>query len=165
VFGGYTFDKGMVQMVFLSDAVLMIMLTTNGILAEQNRRFFQMALRQGAFKVYTPFGAYRSWIFAVNLQAELPMPLRIRYYADIGTTENLKSDLKKVYDLNASFSYNAGICFSLAKNVIDVYFPLLLSEEIKKYQDANKIKYKEQIRFVFNIARLNPLNIRNQLLR
>lgn len=174
VFGGYTFDDKVngANGFFLSDR--------NGVRGSNDYAydewyfgrtetegflFQQMALRQGAFKVYTPFGAYRSWIFAVNLQAELPMPLPIRFYADIGTTENLKSDLKKVYDLNASFSYNAGICFSLAKNVIDVYFPLLLSEEIKKYQDANKIKYKEQIRFVFNIARLNPLNIRNQLLR
>ncbi len=127
--------------------------------------FRQMALRQGSFKAYTPFGAYKSWIIALNLSVDLPVPLPIRLYADIGTTENLKTDLKKAYDLDAGYSYNAGLCFSIAKNAIDIYFPLLLSEEIKKFNETNDIRYREQIRFVFDISKLNPLNIRKQLLQ
>lgn len=127
--------------------------------------FSQMALRQGAFKMYTPFGAYKSWILAMNIQAELPIPLPIRFYLDLGTTDGFKSDIKKVYDINATLSYNAGLCFSLAKNVLEIYFPLFKSEEIKEYLKTNEIKYGEQIRFVFNISKLNPLNLRNQINR
>ena len=124
--------------------------------------FQQMALRQGAFKIYTPFGAYRDWIAAVNISIDFPIPLPLKIYGDIGTATDFKKDIKNVYDLNSSFSYDAGICLSLIKNAVEVYFPLIRSEEIQKYLEANDTKYAEQIRFVFNLNQLNPLNIRNQ---
>lgn len=124
--------------------------------------FQQMALRQGAFKAYSPLGSYRNFIAAVNINIDLPVPLPIRLYADLGTTEGFRRDMKAVYDLNQSFSYNAGICIGLAKEIIDVYFPLFKSTEIKKYNETNNIRFSEEIRFVFNLHRLNPLNIRNQ---
>ena len=125
--------------------------------------FQQMALRQGAFKIYTPFGAYKDWIFSANISIDLPIPLPLKLYADLGTTDEFKDDIKAVYDISSNFSYNAGICFSLVKNTIEVYFPLIKSEEIKKYLDNKDSKYSEQIRFVFNLYNLNPLNLRNQL--
>ena len=121
-----------------------------------------MALRQGAFKIYTPFGAYRDWIVALNISIDFPIPLPLKIYGDLGTTTDFKKDIKNVYDLNSSFSYDAGICLSLIKNVVEVYFPLVRSEEIQKYLEANDAKYAEQIRFVFNLNLMNPLNIRNQ---
>ena len=124
--------------------------------------FQQMALRQGAFKIYTPFGAYRDWIVALNISIDFPIPLPLKIYGDIGTTTDFKKDIKNVYDLNSSFSYDAGICLSLIKNMVEVYFPLVRSEEIQKYLEANDAKYAEQIRFVFNLNLMNPLNIRNQ---
>lgn len=125
----------------------------------------QMALRQGAFKIYTPFGAYKEWILAANISVDFPLPLPIKLYADIGTTSNFKNDIKNAYDMDAFFSYDAGICFQLIKNAIEVYFPLFRSDEIEKFIDTNKIKYAEQIRFVCNLSQLNPLNQRNQFFR
>jgi hypothetical protein len=125
----------------------------------------QMALRQGAFKIYTPFGAYKDWIVAANVSIDLPIPLPIKIYGDIGTTSNFKKDIKNVYDFNATFSYNAGVCLSLVRNVVQVYFPLVRSEEINKFLEANDTKYAEQIRFVFNLNLINPLNFRNQFVQ
>ncbi|MBK7963908.1 MAG: M1 family metallopeptidase [Bacteroidetes bacterium] len=122
----------------------------------------QMALRQGAFKIYTPFGAYREWILAANFSIDFPIPLPLKLYGDIGTTSEFKEDIKNVYDINATFSYNAGVCLSLFRNVVEVYFPLVRSAEINKFLEANNSKYVEQIRFVFNLNQMNPLNFRNQ---
>ncbi|MBL7923059.1 MAG: M1 family metallopeptidase [Bacteroidia bacterium] len=127
--------------------------------------FQQMALRQGQFKIYTPIGLYRDWIFVLNLSADFPVPLPLRFYADIGTTEDFKRDVKRVYNLNAGFSYNAGICLSIARNTLEVYFPLIKSEEIRNYLETNDVKFAEQIRFVCNIARMNPLRLRNSFFR
>lgn len=125
----------------------------------------QMALRQGAFKIYTPFGAYKEWILAANFSIDFPIPLPLKLYGDIGTTSDFKQDIKNVYDINATFSYNAGLCLSLVRNVVEVYFPLIRSEEINKFLEANDAQYAEQIRFVFNLNLMNPLNFRNQFIQ
>ena len=130
---------------------------TEGILYQQ------MALRQGAFKAYSPLGSYRNYIAALNINIDLPIPLPIRLYADIGTAEDFKEDVKAVYDISQSFSYNAGVCFSLLREVVEVYFPLVKSAEIRKYNETNDIRFSEEIRFVFDLHALNPANLRSSL--
>ncbi|MFN8154300.1 MAG: M1 family metallopeptidase [Bacteroidia bacterium] len=125
----------------------------------------QMYLRQGGFKSYSPLGSYRSYIAALNINIDLPIPLPIRIYGDIGTAEDFKKDVKAVYDVDQLFSYNAGLCLSLARDVVEVYLPLVKSQEIVKYNETNDISLLEEIRFVFNISRLSPANLRNQLRR
>jgi hypothetical protein len=122
-----------------------------------------MALRQGAFKAYSPLGSYRNYIAALNINIDLPIPLPIRLYADIGTAEDFKEDVKAVYDISQSFSYNAGVCFSLLREVVEVYFPLVKSAEIRKYNETNDIRFSEEIRFVFDLHALNPANLRSSL--
>jgi hypothetical protein len=125
----------------------------------------QMGLRQGQFKAYTPFGQYKTWMATLNLIADIPVPLPIRVYADIGTTEGLADDLDAVYGLTSIFSYNAGLCLSIARETVEIYFPLFFSEEIKRYQETNNLRFKDNIRFVFNIAKLSPMNTRSSILR
>lgn len=125
--------------------------------------YHQMYLRQGGFKSYSPMGSYRSYIAALNINIDLPIPLPIRVYGDIGTAEDFKKDVKTVYNISQSFSYNAGLCLSLVRDVIEVYLPLVKSQEIEKYNETNNISLAEEIRFVFNIAKLSPANLRNQL--
>lgn len=125
----------------------------------------QMYLRQGGFKSYSPLGSYRNYIAALNINIDLPIPLPIRIYGDIGTAEDFKKDVKAVYDISQSFSYTAGLCLSLSRDLIEVYLPLLKSQEIKEYNETNKISLAEEIRFVFNISRLSPSNLRDQLRR
>ena len=125
--------------------------------------YHQIALRQGAFKSYSPLGSYRDYIAALNITLDFPIPLPIRFYADFGTTDRFKEDVKAVYDINTSISYSAGLSISLSNETVEIFFPLFKSAEIKKYNETNKINFGEQIRFVFNIANMKPGNIRNQL--
>lgn len=123
----------------------------------------QMYLRQGGFKAYSPLGSYRSYIAALNINIDLPIPLPISVYADIGTAEDFRKDVKAVYQIDQTFSYNAGLCLSLARNIVEVYLPLVKSQEIVEYNKTNNINLADEIRFVFNIAALTPSNLRNQL--
>lgn len=123
--------------------------------------FSQMAIRQGGFRAYTPLGAYKDWIISLNSTIDFPGRLPISFYFDIGTTEGLKQDLKNAFDISQQFSYGGGICLRLVKDVLEVYFPLFRSEEIKRYLDTNDKAYREQIRFVLDLSRLNPLGFRD----
>lgn len=125
--------------------------------------YHQIALRQGAFKAYSPLGSYRDYIAALNITLDFPIPLPIRFYADFGTTDGFKEDVKTVYDITSNFSYSAGLSISLASETIEVFFPLFKSEEINKYNETNDISFGQQIRFLFNLANLKPGNLRNQL--
>lgn len=127
---------------------------TEGIL------FNQMAVRQGGFRVYTPLGAYKDWILSLNSTIDFPAKLPLAFFFDIGTTEGLKDDLKNAFGLNQQFSYGGGLCLRLIRDAVEVYFPLFRSTEIQRYLETNDKAYREQIRFVFDLSKLNPLPAR-----
>ena len=136
--------------------------------------FSQMALRQGQFKSYTPFGAYKDWILTVNLSSNLPGPLAfLKAYADIGTTADLKRDLEIAYDLKQSLSYNAGLQLTIIPKTIEIYLPLILSAEIRRYEEFRTPEFKdsmslkrlvERIRFVVDLNRMRPGKLRSSVL-
>lgn len=127
---------------------------TEGIL------FNQMAIRQGGFRVYTPLGAYKDWILSLNSTIDFPAKLPLAFFFDIGTTEGLKDDLKNAFGLTQQFSYGGGICFRLIRDAVEVFFPLFRSTEIQRYLETNDKAYREQIRFVLDLSKLNPLPAR-----
>ena len=58
--------------------------------------------------------------------------------------------------------YNAGVQFSLFRNgICDVYFPIIMSQDIKDYYSAMDQNYASMIRFTFNISRFAPSNLAN----
>lgn len=124
----------------------------------------QIAIRDGNFKAYTPIANNKQWVIALNIKAGLPFNLPINLFADIGTTKDLNKDLKNIYDLNTTFIANAGVSIALAKDAIEVFFPFIKSEAIDKYYTTNRIKFGDQIRFIFDLKKMNPFNIRSSLL-
>lgn len=123
----------------------------------------QMALREGAFKVINPLGSFREWITSLSAEADFPGRLPLRFYAEAGIYNDLKNTMKQVYDINQSVTYDAGICITAGKEAVAIYLPLFRSAEIKEYEKTNGLTLRDQIRFVINITKLNPLNIRKQL--
>lgn len=125
-----------------------------GLLAQQ------MVEQDGGFKVYSPVGQSSRWLIAFNMDAELPFKnkwlSKIHVYADAGMCgEDGRG--------SESFIYNAGLKVAVINNFIDVYFPVLLSQDIQNYYDAVGLGYGNQIRFTFNIGRFNPSNITNMI--
>ena len=52
--------------------------------------------------------------------------------------------------------YCAGVNLSLWKGIIDIYAPLMYSQEIKTALETNNINGADRIRFTLNIHKLVP---------
>ena len=123
----------------------------------------QIYTDQGGFKIYTPIANNQLWIASLNISADFPIPLPLRFFADIGTTEGLDSRLTNLYNENTYFIYEAGLSFYLAKEVVEVYFPFIKSKSLGEYYKTNNLKFADMIRFKFDIAKMNPFKLRNML--
>ncbi|MBL0342035.1 MAG: M1 family metallopeptidase [Bacteroidetes bacterium] len=122
----------------------------------------QFMIRDGGFKIPTFVGQSNKWLAALNISVDLPLPLPISFFADIGTYEGIN----KVFpELNNSLMYDGGIALKLFREVLEVYVPLFNSEDIQKSLDTNDIKFFDKVRFVFNLNRIAPIRVRNSLLQ
>lgn len=130
---------------------------TTGLLSHQ------IATRDGNFKAYNLLGANKKWIASLNVNADLPFKLPLQLFADIGTSEGYKNDIPDVYDAKTTFSSDMGICLSIVPNTFEIYFPILLTKEMRTINDFNDVKFGDQIRFMINIANMNPLKLRDNL--
>jgi hypothetical protein len=101
----------------------------------------------GAFKIPTALGQSNKWLVALNLKADLPIPILFPF-VDLGAGAQSNS---------VRFLYDAGIGINIGKGLCAVYFPLIFSKEIKNELTVNNKKFKDQIRFTFNLPKMNPL--------
>ncbi len=132
---------------YLYDNIFMGRSETDGVLANQ------FTETDGGFKFYSTIGQTSKWITALNIKSSignLKLPLKV--YADFGTTADNELN-------NGKIMYNAGLCISLMKNIFEIYLPILMSEDLMDYKDANDLKYMETIRFTLNINLLNPFDL------
>lgn len=132
---------------YLFDHVYLGRTETEGLLANQ------FTETDGAFKFYSPIGQTSKWIAAVNMKSSIGnLKLPVKVYADIGTAGDDALNTESIL-------YNAGLCLSLSDNLMEVYFPLLLSKDLQDYKDAADLKYMETVRFTLNLNLLNPFDI------
>jgi hypothetical protein len=108
------------------------------------------------------------------LNCSLPGKIPFSLFADVVTFSKdsmSTSGTKKQYLL-----YDMGLHFSLVKNIVDIYVPLLMSSDIKSTfylnnqdlvappngDDPDQYRFKRtarMIRFTFNINKLNPFEL------
>ncbi len=144
---------------YLYDNIFLGRSESSGFLAHQ------MAVEDGGFKVYSPVGQSNKWLSTLNLTVPIPGNIKflnaIRFFGDAGifNTQGLGG---------VRFEYEAGVQVGLlGKDLCNVYFPLIVSQDIKEYYNSNGLGFASMIRFTFNINKLNPFklanNIQNQL--
>jgi hypothetical protein len=114
-------------------------------ISDQNTLSQQFVETEGAFKVYTPVGESNNWISAFNIKLFPPFKLPIGLFADFGYSPT--TDNKLMYDV--------GIQFALIRNVIDIYIPIKVSQNIQDAFDANGLSFGQTIRFTLNLSGLN----------
>jgi hypothetical protein len=127
----------------------------------------QFTETDGAMKVYTPIGR-DTWTAALNLKSSLPGKIPFRLFADLNMIPSAGGA--------PLFLYDAGIYLPIVKNMIEVYVPLLMSQDIKDafylnnpdLVGAGQVGEKDpepwkrtarMIRFTFNIERMNPFQL------
>jgi hypothetical protein len=57
--------------------------------------------------------------------------------------------------------YDGGVALIPLKGILEIYFPLFHSEDIKRNHETLNYKFSDRIRFVFNIDRLSPKKLRD----
>jgi len=152
---------------YLYDNVFLGRSETNGFLSHQ------FTETEGEMKVYSPLGRTRDWVSALNLDCTLPGKIPFSLFADF--TVFSKDSMSTVGVNKQYLIYDLGIHFSIVKNTIDIYVPLLMSADIKSTFYTNNFDLKNptpdnpdpdafkrtirMIRFTFNIHKLNPFEI------
>ncbi|HKR05028.1 MAG TPA: M1 family metallopeptidase [Bacteroidia bacterium] len=137
---------------YLNDDIYLGRSEGTGILSQQTY------LRDGGFKIINP-GQSDKWAASLNLTADFPGKLPLRFFIDVGTYNKAKQIIGQ------PVLYDGGICLSLVKDIAEIYFPLFKSSATNDALEANDIKYKEQIRFMINFRLMNPFRLRDNLLR
>lgn len=135
---------------YLEDHIYLGRSETSGLLASQ------FTETDGAFKIYSAYGQSNDWLTALNIKSSIGiLKIPVKLFADIGAYNDKLINATRVL-------YDGGICLSLAKNIFEIYLPLLMSKEFEDYYYINNIPYLERIRFTLNLNLLNPFErIRN----
>lgn len=120
----------------------------------------QFVVRDGGFKIPTFVGQSNQWIAALNVSADLPLPVPVSVFLDLGTYEGINTVFE---DIDNLVMYDAGICISPVKGVFEIYIPLLYSKDIEKNLETNDFKFIDKVRFVFNLNKLAPVRLRNSV--
>jgi hypothetical protein len=131
----------------------------------------QIMERDGGFKVRTDLlankvGKTDDWLTAINLHSTvLPFPFPLRVFADIGTYAG-------AWERNANtdrFLFDAGLQFSLFKESINIYVPLVYSRVYKNYIQSTVSAKKglprlaKTISFSIDISNFSPRKIHREL--
>ena len=123
---------------------------TDGFLARQ------IGQENGNFFLNTPIGVNKEWIFSAHFNSGIPYIPFIKVYGTLGMVPAVK--LANI----GGTQYEAGVFVSIAGDAVKVFLPLAFSKNIKDILDARGSDMLSQIRFSFDLNRINPLDkIRN----
>ena len=138
---------------------------TSGLLSQQ------IYEREGGMKIPlgSPYseGRSNSFLFAVNLKADLPQDLPgklpLKPYFDLGYYAD-----KRPISSDLSFSdqvwWQGGVAIELAKGMVGIYVPVVNSKNVKDlYNQSGRSGFFERIAFTINLTKLNPWELMDGL--
>ncbi|MCD4794668.1 MAG: M1 family metallopeptidase [Bacteroidales bacterium] len=120
----------------------------------------QFIANDGAFATYTPYGSTNEWLTSLNITASLPylpnkIPLKVFCnVAVFGETPAISDE----FDL-AGLAWEGGVKISMFGNNLEIFLPLLMSEELENTNDAITDKYLQRVRFSLRLNNLNLFKI------
>ncbi|MCO5229701.1 MAG: M1 family metallopeptidase [Chitinophagales bacterium] len=125
----------------------------------------QLMMGEGNFKVLTSMqspmeGKTVNGLLALNLKIDAPVKwLPIQFFTDFGYRID-KVILPDNLLPSKEFYYDLGLNISLFNEGLEIYFPLLMSDNFKSYYKANMPKFAQKITFSLD---LNQLNIHRRI--
>ena len=121
----------------------------------------QIIRNRGGFTQSSPYGLSDNWVSSLNVEADLPIPLPLSAYGNVGfyhsrgSVNASKGNIEQLVEL--------GIRLHLIRDLVDVSFPLILSQEVKDYYADFDISYGQTIRFQFRMEKMNLRTVRNAI--
>ncbi len=115
----------------------------------------QFGKQQGAFK--TPFaqGGSDRWTASVNMELDFPFKLPLAAFASAGWVP-LTTITSEGRSTSTASYFEAGLGIPVVRDVLEVWFPLYVSERIRKEEEFNGRDIGDRIRFVFALEKLDP---------
>ena len=112
----------------------------------------QFFMADGGFKtgLFSQFIFAEKWMTTVNARVDLPLKF-LSVYADLGSSDGI------IDHSESNYMYDAGIRLSFYKEIAQIYFPVLMSEEISNSYDQGGYAYLQRIRFTINFSKINLL--------
>ena len=114
--------------------------------------FSQFSDVDGALKTWTPLGQSSSWLAAINLKSPTIFKFPFKLFADLSFCDTRFLNIE-------SYLWDAGINVTVIKEIVDIYIPVVYSNDIKKTIEQNKVSRLNTIRFTINIHKLVPRNL------
>lgn len=123
--------------------------------AEKGFTARQFNKQQGAFK--TPFlqGGSDSWIVAINAELDLPIPLPITLFGSMGRVP-ITTVTPAGRSTSAANYFEAGIGVIAARDVLEIWLPLVVSDRIADEEKFLGRDVGDRIRFIFALEKLDP---------
>jgi hypothetical protein len=112
-------------------------------------------------------GSTNSFLSAMNITIPAPIPVPIGVYADLSywqapagyiTVVGVAGVTTTYYPAQMKTTYNAGVYLNVSKDVLNIYLPLVYSDDVNAYwQTMGYTSFFSRISFVFNLNKLNPI--------
>jgi hypothetical protein len=115
--------------------------------------------KEGGFRsmIGNGLGASDKWIMSLSISSKLPKHIPIKPFVTIGTGYLYNTKLGK--ETAKNFLGEAGFSLVALDNILEIHFPLLITNNIKDNQNFNFgiHKFYERITFTLDLNLFNPL--------
>ncbi|MCB0663719.1 MAG: hypothetical protein KDC24_13315, partial [Saprospiraceae bacterium] len=142
--------SGTFQRDYLYDEIHLGRSETDGFLAHQ------IFNQDAALKTIAVLPGSREWMIGAGVRSGIPNPLPIEPYFDFALIpmDNIDGNTEvKLY-------YSGGLAVSIIPNILEVYFPILESDNITGSASyINRPGFFQRISFQMNLKELNPGNV------
>lgn len=118
----------------------------------------QYNTQQGAFK--TPFlqGGSDSWIGALNMEIDVPVPLPLALFGSVGMVP-ITTITQEGRSTGTATYYEAGIGVTAIRDVLEIWFPLVVSDRIADEEKFLDRTLTDRIRFIFALDKMDPTRV------
>jgi hypothetical protein len=120
----------------------------------------QIATQEGGFKIPLYNSLHRSdnWMATINLSSDLPfIRLPVKLFLDAGLMPNARPDMK--HNSTTTLMYDGGIELSLVRNYFSIYFPVIMSGDLRDYitNTWGSKSFAKSISFTLNLQNIDWL--------
>ncbi|NNC82551.1 MAG: M1 family metallopeptidase [Flavobacteriales bacterium] len=124
----------------------------------------QFTRDEGGFVTFNPLANSEEYLVSLNVSSSLPIAknIPIQFYVNAALLGERGLSTEILRD-EEPYLYEAGVKLQVIRNLLEFYFPLFASEELQDYLEATTDTYLQQVRFTFNIDRLNMHDLAREL--
>ncbi len=127
----------------------------------------QISMQEGGFKVpvFNNIDRSDNWMATINLSTDLPRGIPFKLFFDAGIIPNINPTQSN--NGSSTLLYEGGIELRLVKNLVSVYFPIVMSNDYQNYlkNTFGSKAFARSISFTMQLQDLNWLRMPEKVLK